>query len=44
MLQVPEILFQLEDEIDEKMRLEPVLKTGKNLVGDINARGRSSLR
>ena len=38
------VLFELDDEIDEKMWLDLVLKSGKDLVGGINAHGRSSLR
>ena len=43
-LLVPGIFFEFDDEIDENMWLEPVLKSGKDLVGRLNAHGRSSLR
>ena len=39
----PKIFFELGDEIEGK-RLEPVFKAGEDLVGKLNADGRSSLR
>ena len=43
MLLGPEIFFELEVEIEGK-RLEPVFKSGEDLVGGINADGGSYLR
>ena len=39
---IPEILFELGDELEGRW-LELVFKVGKDLVGGINAGGRSSL-
>ena len=39
----PKIFFELGNEIEGR-RLDPVFKTGKDLVGGINVHGRSSLR
>ena len=41
---VPDIFFELDDEIDENMWLDPVLKSGEHLVGRLNVHGWSSLR